>query len=236
MTFFMHLLYNNNYQEGGDNMQFVKERLGKWIQAAIILTVGILCIVAGALIGGKDGSAAQDALDGISVVLGVVLIVVGSLSVILAVVVAVLAKKGFAAVAIPGALLVALGASLCVTHYAAELIGILLVIIPYLLLALGVVVLADAVFTFVMACIQKKMKEALVGFIVAVVIGVVAIVLGALCVGNDPVIKSHVQLIVFGIVVCLVACLLVVLTFVKLPDAVAVVVTKKEEPKEEKAE
>ncbi len=221
-------------------MQFVKERLGKWIQAAIILTVGILCIVAGVKMGGDNWEAAQDSIKAISTVLGIVLIVVGSLSLVLSVLVAVLAKKGFLSVALPGALLVALGISLCVAKYADSFIWIVLIIIPYLLLAIGIVVLADAVFNFVMACMQKRMKAALVGFIVSCVIGVVAILLGALCIGEDPVIGLHVQLIVFGIVVCLVACLQVLLTFVKLPDAIAVVVTKKEEakeePKEEKAE
>ena len=115
-------------------MQFVKERLGKWIQAAIILTVGILCIVAGAVMGSNDPMGAADALDAISLVLGIVLIVVSSLSLLLAIVVAVLAKKGFAAVAFPGAALLALGISLCVAKYAATLITLLITVVPYLLL------------------------------------------------------------------------------------------------------
>lgn len=217
-------------------MQFVKERLGKWIQAAIVLVVGILCIVAGAAMGGNSWEAAQNALDGISVTLGVILIVVGGLSLILSIVVAILAKKGFAAVAIPSAIILAFGISLVVAKYAASLLLILLTVIPYLLIAIGAVILGDAIFNLVTAIIKKNVKGALVGVIIAMIIGVVAIVLGALCIGNDPVIAQSAQLIVFGIIVCLVALLLVVLTFVKLPDAVVVVVKKDQadDKKEEK--
>lgn len=217
-------------------MQFVKERLAKWITAAIILVVGILCIVAGAAMGGNDPEAAKGALDAISVTLGVILIIAGSLALVLAIVVAVLAKKGFAVVAIPGAAILAIGISLVVVKYAASLIGLLLTVIPYLLICIGAVIFADAVFNLVMGILGKDVKGVLVGVIVGMVVGAVAIVLGALCIGNDPVIAYGAQLIVFGIIVCLVAVLQVVLTFVKVPDAVVAVVTveKKEEKKEEK--
>ncbi len=214
-------------------MQFVKERLGKWITAAIIIVVGILCIVAGAAMGGNDPETAKSALDGISITLGIILIVAGSVAMVLAILVAVLAKKGFAAVAIPGAAILAFGISLVVAKYASSLIGILLTVIPYLLICIGAVVLADAIFNLVQGIIRKEVKAILVGVIVAMVVAVAAIVLGALCVGNEPVIKWGVQLIVFGIIVCLVGALQVLLTFVKMPDVVVAVVKteKKEESK-----
>ena len=219
-------------------MQFVKERLAKWIQAAIILVVGILCIVAGAAMGNNDPEAAKGALDGISLTLGIIATIVGALALVLAIVVAVIAKKGFAAAAIPGAALLAFGISLLPEYnrYAADLIIILLKIIPYLLLCIGGVIFADAIFNLVMGIIKKSVKGVLVGVIVGMVVGAVAIVLGALCVGSNPVIEFGAQLIVFGIIVCLVAVLLVVLTFIKLPDTVVAVVTVKEEKKEEPKE
>ena len=207
-------------------MDFVKERLGKWITAAIILVVGILCIVAGAALGGNDPQTAVEALDGISVTLGIVLIITGSLALVLAIVVAVIARKGFGIVAIPGAAMLAIGISLVVAKYGASLIAILLTVIPYLLICLGAVVFADAVFNLVNAILAKAVKEALVGIIVGMLIGIGAITLGALCIGSDPVITFGAQLIVFGVIVCLVAILEVVLTFVKLPDAVVTVVAK----------
>lgn len=210
-------------------MNFVKERLGKWIEAAIILVVGILCIVAGAMWGGKDPEAAQKALDGISQILGIVLVVVGSLAIVLGIVVALLAKKGFALVALPGGILLALGISLLVAKYAATLIMIILTVIPYLLLCVGGVFLIDAIFNLVFAIKDKRVKPALAGIIFMMVLAVAAIVVGALCIGKNPVIGQSVQLIIFGIIVCLVACLMVLLTFVRLP---AVVVLTKEESKE----
>ena len=154
----------------------------------------------------------------------------------MAIVVAVIAKKGFALVAIPGAAVLAIGISLVVVKYADYLIILLLTIIPYLLVCIGAVIFADAVFNLVMAIINKNVKNALVGVIVGMVVGAVAIVLGSLCLAD--VIRLGAQLIVFGIIVCLIAVLQVVLTFVKVPDAVIAVVAveKKEEKKEEAKE
>ena len=209
-------------------MQFVKDRLGKWISAAIIIVIGVLCIVAGAAMGGNNPSAAQDSLDAISVVMGIILIVVGSLSFVLALVAGLLAKKSFAALAIPGAFLLAIGISLVVAKYAHSLIALLLLVIPYLLIVIGAVILLDAVITLVRAVINKEVKGVLLSLIIMILISVGAIVLGALCIGSDPVIKYGTQLIVFGIIVVLSGCLEVLMSFVKLPDTIAVVTVEKE--------
>ena len=207
-------------------MDLVKRSLSKWIQAAIILTVGILCIVAGAT---KDAQTAGNAADSISVVLGIVLIVVGSLSIALAVVVGILAKKGFAAIAIPGGFALAIGISLVVLKYASGLIRLLIAVVPYILIVLGAVILADGIYQLVRGAVSKNVKGALVPAIILMVLGTIGIVLGALCIGNDPVIGKDVQLIIFGIIVCLVAALMVLLTFVRLPDAVVTVVKVEED-------
>lgn len=207
-------------------MQFVQERLSKWIQAAIILVVGILCIVAGASLS-SDGGASAEAMDAISMVLGITMIVVGALSLALAIFVAVKIGKGFAAVAAPGAILLAIGVSLVVAKYAMAFINVIIIVVPYLLIALGAIVLAEGVFTLVSAIKAKQVKAALVGVICAFAVAIAAIVIGLLCVGNDPVIKYNVQLIVFGIIVALVGLFQFLTTFIKLPDTV-VVVTKSE--------
>ena len=49
-------------------MKLVRKSLNKWIQAAIMLVVGILVIVAGSQMG--KGSNPSDALNAISLVLG----------------------------------------------------------------------------------------------------------------------------------------------------------------------
>ena len=203
-------------------MSFVKERLGKWIEAAIILTVGILCIVAGAKMGGNDWEAAKNALDSISVVLGIILIVVGSLAIVLGIVVVLLSKKGFLPVALPGGVLLALGISLVIGKYAASLISLSLYVLPFLLICVGAVILCEAIFTLVFAIKDKNVKAVLVLVIVFAIVAIAAIVLGALCLGDDPVIKSNVQLIVFGIVLVLMACLQVLSTLVKVPTIVVI--------------
>lgn len=206
-------------------MEFVKERLGKWITAAIILVVGIFCIVAGALWGNGNILDAAQTLDDMSTTLGIILIVAGGLAVALAVVVALLVKKGFAAVAIPGAILIAFGISLVAVKYAGDLLVLLIRVVPFLLLCVGAVILLDAIFNLVVGILNKNVKAVLVGVIVGALLGIIAIVLGALCVGEDPVISLGVQLVILGIIICLAAVLKVILTFVKLPDAVVAVVT-----------
>lgn len=207
-------------------MDLVKRSLSTWIQAAIILTVGILCIIAGA---SKDVQTSQQAADTISIILGIVLIIVGSLSIALAVVVGILAKKGFAAIAIPGGFALAIGISLLASHYAAGLIGLLIYIVPFILIVLGAVILADGVYQIVKGSLAKNLKGSLIPAIILIVIGTIGIVLGALCIGNDPIIGKDIQLIIFGIIVCLVAALMVLFTFVRLPDAVVTVVKVEED-------
>lgn len=210
-------------------MELVKKSIGKWIQAAIIMVVGILCIVAGAAIGNQNGSAAQDSLNAISVTLGIVLIVVGALALVIAIVASVLVKKGFAAVALPGGVLVALGISLVAAKYAGSLIGIVITVIPYLLLVIGAILLGDAIYSLVKAVKAKCVKSALAAIIFAMIVASVAIVIGSLCVGDNPVIAQNIQLIVFGIILVVVAILQVVLTLVKLPDNVVAIVSIKDE-------
>ncbi len=209
-------------------MNFVRERLGKWIEAAIILVIGILCIVAGAAIGNNDGEAARKALESISTVLGIVLIIVGSLSIALAILVVCLTRKGFLPVALPGGILLAFGISLLAKPYAADFIFLFLYVLPFLLICVGAVILCEAIFDLVFGIIEKKVKQVLVLVIVFASVAVTAIVLGALCIGNDPVIKTNVQLIVFGIVCILMACLQVLSTLVKVPTVVVVAKEEKE--------
>lgn len=210
-------------------MEYVKARLGKWITAAIIIVVGILCIVAGAKLGGDDWGEGAKALDSISLVMGIVLVVVGSLALIMAGVVAFLVKKGFLAVGLPGAFLLAIGISLLPEYnrYAADLILLLLRVVPFILIVVGAVILIEGGLNIFNWVKEKGKTAALVAAIVIALIGVAAIVVGALCVGEDPVIKSHIQLIIFGIIVVLEGLLQLLTSFIKLPDAV-VIVTKEE--------
>ena len=203
-------------------MDLVKRSISKWISAAIILTIGILVIVMGAL-NGKEGT--PEAAEAISIVLGIVLIVVGSLALVLAIVGGILAKTGFLAGGIVAGVTLALGISLVVGKYAAGLISLFLYIIPFLLIVMGAIIIADAIYGLVLAI---KGKSKFIAQIISIVIGAVALTIGCLCVGNDPVIPQNAQLIVFGIVLCLYAVVIVLGTFFKLPTATVVVVAKEE--------
>ncbi len=208
-------------------MDLVKRSISKWINAAIVLTLGIMLIIAGAA---YDKEAGVDAMEGISLVLGIILIVVGALALTIAVVGGILAKTGFAAAGTSAGITLALGISLVAGKYAYGMITLILYIIPFLLIVVGAILLADAIYNLVLAIIRKG---SIVPQIVSIVIGTVAVVLGALCIGGqDAVIPLNVQVIVLGIVFVVYAIVMVLSTFFKLPTVV-VVTTEKEVKKAE---
>ena len=200
-------------------MDLVKRSLSKWINAAIVLTVGILVIVMGA-----NTNASADAAEAISMVLGIILIVVSSLALLLAICGGIMAKTGFLISGISSGFSLAIGISLVSGKYAAALIALFLYVIPFLLIVVGIIILADAIFKLVLSI---KAKISVVPEIVSIVTGALAMVLGFLCVGNEPVISQGAQLVVFGIILIVYACLMVLGTFFKLPDATVLVVEEK---------
>ena len=208
-------------------MAFVRKNLSKWIGAAILITIGILCIVSGA---NWTSGNAGGSLDAISVVLGIVLVVVGGLSLALGIVATVVTKVQFATVALAGALTIALGISLIVAKYAASLILIVLTIIPYALVAIGLVILADSIITLVRGIMAKNTKAILLSAITGIVLGVVSATVGFLCIdfGGGRVIGENIQLIVFGIIVALYGLLLCLASFVPTANVVVVGVKKEE--------
>lgn len=212
-------------------MELIKKNLGTWIKAALILTIGILFIVMGAA---KPESSA-DANNAINVIIGIVLLAVGVLSLVLAIIAACIAKKGFLAVAVPGAIAIALGISILVAKYATTLILLVLYIAPYILIAIGALILADAIFRLVLSAKAKTIKDTLFAIVIAMIIGLVILTVGVLCI-NGWVIPADVQVVIFGIVLVVVACLQVLFTFVKGPEAVVTIVGVKSASKEEDKE
>ena len=212
-------------------MELIKKNLGTWIKAALILTIGILFIVMGAA---KPESSA-DANNAINVIIGIVLLAVGVLSLVFAVIAACIAKKGFLAVAVPGAIAIALGISILVAKYATTLILLVLYIAPYILIAIGALILADAIFRLVLSAKAKTIKDTLFAIVIAMIIGLVILTVGVLCI-NGWVISGDVQVVIFGIVLVVVACLQVLFTFVKGPEAVVTIVGVKSASKEEDKE
>lgn len=203
-------------------MNLVKKSLSKWISDAIILVVGILCIVAGATLGNADESA----MKAISVILGIVALVLGVAEATLAIVLSVQAKKSFLLPALSGAVLIALGICFIVTKMAAEIIIMIIAIAPYLFIVIGALALADAIVNMVKLAKVKLLKKNLPLLISVITISLVAIVIGSLC--ASYVIGGDVQLIVFGIMLIFVAVFIVLLTFIKMPDTVVAFIKVKD--------
>ena len=212
-------------------MELIKKNLGTWIKAALILTIGILFIVMGSA---KPESSA-DANNAINVIIGIVLLAVGVLSLVLAIIAACIAKKGFLAVAVPGAIAIALGISILVAKYATTLILLVLYVAPYILIAIGALILADAIFRLVLSAKAKTIKDTLFAIVIAMIIGLVILTVGILCV-NGWVIPGDIQVIILGIVLVVVALLQVLFTFVKGPEAVVTIVGVKSAAKEDDKE
>ncbi len=231
-------------------MEFVKKNLGKWVEAAIILVVGILVIVAGATLGngsydvatGTYTDVAADTLTAISYVLGIAFIVVGALGLVMAGIAAIVSKKGFAAAGMAGGIVLAAGIWFVAKTQAANLIGLLIGYVPFVMIVVGAVILVDAVLLLVNGLRDKNIKGVLVAVIIEAIVAVVSIVLGVLCIAEngegDTIITQGAQLIIFGIIVVVYGALVALSTFIALPKSVTVIaVEKKEEPKaEEKPE
>jgi hypothetical protein len=207
-------------------MEFIKKSLGKWITAAIVLTIGILCIVAGAQFNNSSFDA-MDTVNAISMVLGIAFIVVGSLGIILAIIGAVFAREGFAAAAMTSGTALAAGIWFVVLKTAYELIDLTISFVPYLLVVVGAIMALDALFILINALRDKNVKSALAAVIVGLVIAALTIVLGVLCING--VITAGAQLITFGVLVILYACFMVLATFVAMPKTVIIDARKSED-------
>lgn len=197
-------------------MDFVKNNIAKWASALVLLIVGILCIVAGA----ASGEAKANAYEGISITLGVALLVVAGLVLVLALV-ATIMSKGEAKFLIP-AIAVSVTLALGIFFVAnkglgGELIWLFLNFVPYVLIVVGSVIVVDAILTLIFAIVKKNnIKANVIAAVFTIILAGVSILLGALMIGDDPVIKKETQLIIFGIILILFALLGALATFIGL--------------------
>ena len=198
-------------------MNFVKNNIAKWASALVLLIVGILCIIVGA----ATDEAKNNAFEGISITIGVALLIVAGLVLVLALI-ATIASKGEAKFLIPA---IAVSATLALGLFfvtnntlGGTLISIFLSFVPYVLIVVGSVIVVDAILTIVFAIIKKNnVKNIVIAAAMTIALAAVSIILGALMIGNDPVIKKDVQFIIFGIILVLFALLGALATFVNLP-------------------
>ena len=180
-------------------MEIVRKSISKWIVAVVVLVIGILCIVAGSSNDAKSG-----AYEGISVTIGVTLIVISSLSLILALVTTILSKGKVMFIALGAASATTLATGIFFVTYrglGGELIEILINYIPFVLLCIGSIIAVDAILVLAFGLPDKeKAKSSAIAATVEFIIAAIAIVLGALMVGQDSVISKSAQMITFGII------------------------------------
>ena len=185
-------------------MKNLTKSLSALISSIIVLVVGILCIVAGA----ASGETAANAYEGISLTLGISLIVASGL-VLLLTLIAVIMSKGkttFGPVAIGVSLTLALGIFfVSYKGLGSQLIWLFLNFVPFVLIVVGSIIIADAIINLIIGVTRKELPQALIPSIVSIVLGAVSVLFGALMVGNDPVISKGAQLVIFGIIIVIYA-------------------------------
>ena len=215
-------------------MKDLSKKISLWITAAIVLTIGILCIVAGAAAGDKAGA---DAYKGITLVLGIVSLVIASLVLVLALINSIVNKKGFAAEGLGAAMLLSIGIFFIVRETtASNLIALVLDFIPFVLIVSGSIILVDAILSIVFGIVKKTIKNEMVGIIVEIVVALIAIILGSLCLiekdNGDTIINMNARFIILGVILCLFAVYVLLLSFLK-PVAVVAFVSSEEDTKKD---
>lgn len=186
-------------------MNLVRKNLSKFIEGAILLTLGILFIILGAT---KDNGGARDA---VSIIIAVVLLIVGVLSLVLVIVAGIKSKASFAAVGVTSAVLIGVAISLLDKKWAVDIVQFILFVLPYVLICVGAVIIADGILVLVRTL---RAKGAALPAVLTIVTGAVALTIGCLCIGDNPVIKPDAQLVIFGIIVVVLAAISLLTTVV----------------------
>ena len=186
-------------------MNLVRKNLSKFIEGAILLTLGILFIILGAT---KDNGGARDA---VSIIIAIVLLIVGVLSLVLVIWAGVKSKASFAAVGVTSAVLIGVAISLLDKKWAVDIVQFILFVLPYVLICVGAVIIADGILVLVRTL---RAKGAALPAVLTIVTGAVALTIGCLCIGDNPVIKQDAQLVIFGIIVVVLAAISLLTTVV----------------------
>ena len=184
-------------------LESLQKKITTLAYAALLLVLGILCIIANAQANSGNYGDAADAYQSISTVVGIVLIVIAAIGLIFGLVLAILSRTGAFATggSITSGLVLAAGIFFVSTTTAGDLIMLFLNFIPYVLVVLGAIVIVDAILSFVFAILAKKLKESLVMFIVKLVVGALVLTLGFVAMGDNWL--GNNKLMIFGIVLCI---------------------------------
>lgn len=183
-------------------LTLIKKHYQKLIISVLTFIVGILCIIVGA----ASGETSAEAYQNIGRVIGVSLIIIGSIAVVCALCLTILTRRNAIGLAGGSASILAAGIYLVVNEtVCGTLILLFIYYVPYFLLVTGILSVAEVIVTALLSIKQDSFKNILITLIVGSIGGVIAIIIGALAVGNDPVIPHDVQMIIFGVILMLVA-------------------------------
>ena len=146
-------------------------------------------------------------------------------------------KKGFAAEGLGAAMLLSIGIFFIVRETtASNLIALVLDFIPFVLIVSGSIILVDAILSIVFGIVKKTIKNEMVGIIVEIVVALIAIILGSLCLiekdNGDTIINMNARFIILGVILCLFAVYVLLLSFLK-PVAVVAFVSSEEDTKKD---
>lgn len=191
-------------------MKKITKSISLWITAAVLIILGILCIVAD----NASGETKIDAFKNISLVLGIAFIVIASLAILANIL---LTKKATNSQTISAGGVLAAGIYfVCQREVAATLLICLFDYVPYLLIVCGSLVVLDGIITLVLSIKNKEViRLAVVACIIFAIIGGLAILFGVLALPQVDVISA--KFTIFGIILLIYGLLLVlegVFTFI----------------------
>lgn len=195
-------------------MELIKKSLGKWITNVLVFVVGILCIISGATYG---SSSSIDSMNAISMILGITLIVVSSISFFASLILLFITKKSLMSSSVVSGLLLSVGIWFVTTKTVGTLISLTLSFIPIVMIVLGAILLADCLYGFFFFFRYKEVKQKIAPTIVMTLVALFAIIFGSLCLvtkDGSPIIGYNVQLIILGVILMLEAVLQILSTFV----------------------
>lgn len=175
-------------------MKKLTKAISLWIEAAILIILGILSIIAD---NAKEGSTRLEAFQNISLVLGIVFIVISSLAIIANII---LTKKTLNSQNISAGLVLASGIYFVSQQ---EVAGTLLIClfdyVPYILIVIGALIVLEGILALIFAIKNKDViKLALVACVIFAIIGGLAILFGVLALPQVDVISA--KFTIFGII------------------------------------
>lgn len=191
-------------------MELIKKFLSKWIIHILTFVVGILSIIAGAELGGRSWDSINSSIASmhvISMVLGITLIVVASISLLASFVLMVLLRKSLLSSGIVSGILLSFGIWFVAYDTAGDLIILTVALIPFIMIVLGTLFLIDCIHELILSVRYKETAGNPMSIVISLILAVATIVIGILCYvtngSGQTIIPRNVQIIILGVILCL---------------------------------